>query len=148
LVFQTICITVLYLATAANLASSSPEKQIEIMVVNGRNGKPMANETLLVFLGNSDEEVRKKRHHIRLQTDVHGIAILPRNESTYSRVQVWVDHRTLCQNNPNNRTFDLDKIRRTGVSTPNNCENIQREQSPNQFVVFARRATLREKMGW
>lgn len=146
---KAMCAIGLCLPLGVTVASTSPEKQIEIVVINGRNGKPMPNERLLVFFGNSDAEVRNKQHHVDLRTDARGIAVLMVKASAYSRIQVWVDRRSLCQDDPNSRTFDLDEIRRTGVRAPNNCGNVPPEELPsNHFVLFARPATLREKMGW
>jgi len=82
------CAIGLCLPVIVTAASTSPEKQIEIVVVNGRNGKPMPYERLLVFVGNSDAEVQNKQHHLDLQTDARGIATLPTKTSSYSRIQV------------------------------------------------------------
>jgi len=125
---------------------TAQEKNIIIRVMDGRNGKPMANMHLMVSLGSSQEDVRELKSHVDLQTDLNGVALLSIDESTISRIQVWVDWHTLCQETPNTKSFSIEEIRKSGLSTPNNCGSVTREKAPNHLTVFARPAHFWEKL--
>jgi hypothetical protein len=129
--------------------SENVHNMIKIVAINGKTGKPMAKERLLVFLGNTEEDVRAKAHHFELETDSEGAATLPEDGSGYMRIQVWVDRRTLCQDSPNTRSFLLKEVRTDGITAPNNCgPRLSRDKTPNELIIFARPATLGEKMHW
>jgi hypothetical protein len=71
---------------------------------------------------------------------------LPFNESRISRIQIWVDHYTLCQKMPNDQSYSVEEIRKTGLSAPNTCGVRTQERVANQFVVFARPQAFYEKV--
>jgi hypothetical protein len=123
-------------------------KDVTIRLVNGKSGKPMEHERLLVFFGSSPQDVRFHKGSIDLHTDSKGEATLPSNESTFLYFQAFVDLRTLCQKNPNDRSFAVADILRDGEQTPNTCGKVAIPKTPGTFVIYARPATLREKMAW
>lgn len=141
----------LVLAIPLGLCSSSLHAQsvsINLEAINGKDGKPMPHQRLLVFMGDSQEDVRFHKYSQAVTTDEHGNAVLQIPKTTIQWMQVFVDYRTLCQTTPNLRSFSLAKIVESGEATPNDCSSLRKELKPNQLVVFARPATLREKRDW
>jgi|SRR5580704_869634 hypothetical protein len=128
------------------LVSLGSENKIVIDVVDGKSGKPVPNEHILVFQGTTTEDVRAKKKSKDLQTDAHGVALLPLDDPSIMNIQVWVDWHVLCQEKPNNQSYSIEKIRQNGLSSPNNCGRVVRENNPNHLVVFARPAHFWEKM--
>jgi hypothetical protein len=129
----------------ASIDCVAQAQNIVIHVVDGRNGHAISHQHLLVFEGNS-QETRQLTTHVDLQTDGEGTAMLPVNDPSVSQIQVWVDFRILCQSQPNGNSYSVDKIRTTGLSTPNDCGSVVRENTPNNFVVFARPAHWWEQL--
>jgi hypothetical protein len=141
----------LVLAIPLGLFSSSLHAQsvsINLEAINGKDGKPMPHQRLLVFMGDSQEDVRFHKYSQDVTTDEHGNAVLQIPKATIQWMQVFVDYRTLCQAEPNRRSFSLAKIVGSGEATPNDCSSVRKDLKPNQLVVFARPATLREKRDW
>src|SRR5665213_4025722 len=89
-------------------------KTVTIRLLNGKNGKPMEHERLLIFFGSSPQDVRFHKGSIDLHTDSKGEAILPLNEPTFLYFQAFVDFKTLCQKNPNDLSFAVADILRDG----------------------------------
>ena len=133
---------------SALFAGSAPllAQNIVIRAVDGKSGKPLANEHLLLFL----YENWKDRTQIpinSLTTDANGTAVVNIPRGHY--LQVWVNAKTLCVANPNLVALSIEDIRAHGGMLENNCSrNIRVEAKPNEVVVYARQSTLREKMAW
>ena len=121
---------------------------ITLRAIDGRNGKPMPHQRLLVFTGSSQEDVSLHRHSEDVTTDENGRAVLQIPQDTIQWVQVFADFQTLCQSEPNRRSFSLAKVPSSGEASPNNCSSVRQELKPGQLTVFARPATFREKMAW
>ncbi len=122
------------------------ESHIVVQVVDGRNGKPIANEHLVVFVGESPESVREEKKNFELVTNKEGLADLTLAPRDILWVQVWVDWHVLCQSNPNSKSFSVAEILSTGLSTPNTCSSVTQKLTPGHFVVLARPAHFWEKM--
>lgn len=131
-----------------NMALRAQRSSITLAAVDGRNGKAMAHQRLLVFMGSSREEVRFHMLSADVTIDEHGRAVLQIPQGALRWIQVFADFQTLCQSEPNSRSFSLDKVFSSGGSTPNNCSSFQQELKPGQLMVFARPPTFREKMAW
>jgi hypothetical protein len=121
---------------------------IVVQVLDGRNGKPLINERLLVFSGESRDDTMLKKYSLSINTDKEGLASLTINPSESKWIQVWVDTRTLCQSNPNSKSYSIATILKTGLAADNTCSKLVRDVGPNHFIVFARPATFIEKMRW
>ena len=137
------------LATKVILAAilvcqSALAQTIRIRAVNGKDGKPLPNQRLLVFAGTDADEVRFQQHAYELRTNADGFATLVIPDVAVRRIQVWADFQHLCQLTPNLRSFDLAQIGLTGLNTPNNCGSIKAEAVPGLLTVFARPRTRRE----
>lgn len=121
------------------------DKQIVVQAVDARNGKPIANQHLLVFGGDSPQAVEQHKSQYELTTDTDGVATLTLATGT-EWLQVWMDWHVLCQSEPNSKSFPVRDILASGLSTPNTCTSVSKEAAPGHLVVFARPAHLWEKM--
>jgi hypothetical protein len=117
---------------------------VELHVVNGKNGKPVANAHVLVFQGASTEEVTQLKHSIELRTDSDGVAVLPKDAMPWLRV--FVDWHAPCQTDPQGGIYPLATIVDEGLVTPNTCGSITRKASPYELYRFVRDETFLEKM--
>lgn len=119
---------------------------ISVQALDGRNGKPLANQHLLVFTGASVDAVKSHAEHTGLTTDKNGLGTLTIYPSETQWIQVWADGRILCQDNPNQNSFSVATIMSKGLATPNTCGALTREPIPGQFIVFARPTHFKEKI--
>src|ERR1700693_1474206 len=92
--------TGLFLMTTLPLFAQERPKSITIKLLNGKSDKPIKNERLLIFFGASPHDVRAHTRHLDLHTDSNGEALLPLSEPALVYLQVLVDFRTQCQENP------------------------------------------------
>jgi hypothetical protein len=137
------CVLVL---TTLSLSAQDISKTLTILLVNGKTGKPMKNERLLVFFGSSPPNVRMEKGFLDPHTNANGAATLRLDEPNLAYLQVWADFRTLCQSDPNDRSFSVADIMKSGVQSPNNCGKIVIPNSPGRLIVYARHSTFREEM--
>lgn len=119
---------------------------ISVQILDGRNGKPLSNQHLLVFTGASVNAVKSHAEHTGLTTDKDGFGTLTVYLSETQWIQVWADGRILCQDNPNQNSFSVATIMSKGLATPNTCGALVREATPGHFIVFARPAHFKEKI--
>ncbi len=119
---------------------------IVVQALDGRNGKPLANQHLLVFTGISSDAVKSHAEHTGLTTDKDGLGTLTIYPSETQWIQVWADGRVLCQQSPNQNSFSVATIMSKGLATPNTCSALVREPNPGHFIVFARPAHFTEKI--
>jgi hypothetical protein len=134
----------LLLAAAVLFSPSALCQTITLKAVNGKNGKPLPKQRLLVFAGSTPDEVRFHRYSYDLTTNVAGVATLVVDHVDIKRIQVWADFQHLCQSTPNLRSYGLSEIVATGLSTPNDCGSFSDNVVPGQLVIFARPRTRRE----
>ena len=129
------------------LATASSDNAIVIDVVDGKSGNPIPNEHILVFQGATTEDVRAQKNPSKeLKTDANGAALLAVDDPSILRIQVWVDWHVLCQEKPNEQSYSVENIRKVGLSSPNNCGSVVRENIPSHLIVFSRPAHFWEKM--
>jgi hypothetical protein len=126
-------------------AAMGQDKQIVVQAVDARNGKPIANQHMLVSGGDSPEAVRQQKIQYDLTTDKDGLATLTLVPGT-QWLQVWIDWYVLCQRDPNSKSFPVMDILVSGLSTPNTCSSVSEKAAPGHIVVFARPAHFWEKM--
>ena len=117
---------------------------IRLRALNGKNGKLLAHQRLVVFAGGDADEVRLHKRVYDLKTDADGLATLLVDDAAIKRIQVWADFQHLCQSTPNFRSFDIGEIASTGLSTPNDCGSAPAKTEPGVLTVFARPRTWRE----
>jgi hypothetical protein len=130
---------------AQNEADAQPQK-VTIHVLDGRNGKPLKSQSLLVFTGISNDAVRGHAHHSETNTDRSGIGTYLVNTSETRFLQVFVNELVLCYPNPNQSSFSVSEIMSKGLVTANTCGSSVKGPTPGHLIVFARKPTFSEKM--
>ena len=133
-------------STALTAQTRAMPKTINILVqaLDGRNGKPLAHQHLLVFTGLSSDAVKSHAEHSGLTTDKKGIGTLTIYSAETQWMQVWADGRILCQQDPNQNTFSIATIMSKGLATPNTCSGVVQEPTPGRLIVYARPAHFAE----
>ena len=91
-----------------------PSKAVTIRLINGKSGKPVKNERLLILFGSSPHDVRIHTRSTDLHTDSNGEATLPLKDSTIVYLHVFADFRTFCEENSNSRIFAIEDVPREG----------------------------------
>lgn len=129
---------------AASFCTFVARADIKIHVIDGKSGKPIANEHLLVFEGDSVEAVKQHQHHVDLHTDSAGIAALPNDDMHW--LQVWVDWHRSCQSESEAAIYSVATIRQSGLVSSNTCGSFSQSVLPNELYLFVRRETFIEKM--
>lgn len=119
---------------------------ITVQVLDGRNGKPIPNQRVLVFGGGSSEAAKSHAEHSDLTTDKDGFGTLKVYPDQTQWVQVWADGRVPCYPDPNQSSFRIDTIMSAGVVAPNSCSDVVKGPVPRHLIVFARPARFMEKM--
>ena len=119
---------------------------ISVQVLDGRNGKPIPNQRVLVFVGSSAEAAKSHAEHTDLTTDKDGLGTLRVHPDQTRWIQVWADGRVLCYPDPNQSSFSVDTIMSAGVVTPNSCSEVVKNGVPGHLIIFARPARFMEKM--
>jgi hypothetical protein len=119
---------------------------ITVQVLDGRNGKPLKDQHVLVFTGMSSSAVKSHAQHTGVTTDKDGVGTLMIYPSETQWLQVFTDGRIPCFADPNQASFSVSEIMSKGLVTPNNCSALVKEATPGHFVVFARPAGFLEKM--
>lgn len=118
-------------------------RQVVVHAVDGRSGKPLRNQHLLVFGGGSKDALRQHKQHFEVVTGADGSATLSIPAET-RWLQVWVDWHILCA--PKDSVFSVAQILSLGVNTPNTCDSKSLAASPGNLVVFVRPAHFWERM--
>ena len=136
------CLGLLSITSA--VGQTKPD-HIELLVFNGKTGKPMANQRTLIFLESAPDSAAMRKA-IAVYTDARGAARFPLLANHQPFLQVWVDQHTLCQNHPNTNGYSIDKLLSSGLQTPNDCGSISISVHPGQIAVYARQGTWRERM--
>lgn len=120
---------------------------IKIQALEGKSGKPLASQRLVIFGGESAEAATFHHTVFDITTDERGMAELKFDPAKTTWIQVWADGMTLCQTKPNVRSFSVETILTTGLSAPNSCSSLVQTAVPGHFIVYARPSSLSEKMG-
>ena len=140
----------IYALVAALLCSTMMKAQtdktldITVQVLDGRNGKPLADQHVLVFTGLSADAVKTHAQHTGVTTDKDGMGTIYPGETQW--LQVFTDGRIPCFPNPNQASFSVSDIMSKGLVTPNDCSAQVQQASPGHFVIYARPAHFMEKM--
>lgn len=130
------------MAAAASWAGESfPEvhnEPITIRILGGRDGQPLGSLHLTLIAGYDRSEMREQLFREDAVTDAHGQARLSNQLANLPLLQVWVNKKTLCQENPRIASFSVELMRRDGLSTPNRCGKVTVEDKPGVFTVFVK----------
>lgn len=127
-------------------STTAQSRRIIIHAVDAKSGKPLVQQHLLIFGGQTEESVRQHQAIFELTTDQNGAAslILPSQETQW--IQVLVDWHVVCKKQSDSQAFSVDAIISEGVSAPNRCGKIVTTGSPGNLFVFVRPETFWERM--
>jgi hypothetical protein len=129
------------------VSTESPIVRVTIVVLDGRNGKPMKNQQLLMDTGPFLENAFVRNPHLETRTDRNGIAIINLDTSRAGWILVAPDFRALCNAGPTTYRSSLDLIVSRGLSMPNDCGKASgREPRPGELIVYARPLRFREAL--
>jgi len=123
--------------------SRAQTAEIHIRIINGKNGRPIKNETLRVWT---------TRDHIDADlwpTDATGAVLLKVDGNAQIAVDAnqYASCRTLPQNQqPSEFLYSVAEILGKGISTENICGNIRVAAKPGELILFERPFTLLEKV--
>jgi hypothetical protein len=131
--------------TLLGSAAVAQNRQIIVQVLDGDTGKPIANQHLTIYAGDSPDAVIHRKMNFQAVTNQKGFASL-NTPPAAKWLQVWADWKTLCQDNPKGKSFSIDEILSTGLAAPNTCSSLVQKPDPGQFVLFARRSTAKEEL--
>jgi hypothetical protein len=121
------------------------KQSFSLLLLNGKTGKPLVKSRLLVFYGDTPEQVARETHEVDLFTDEAGSVTWPSTQIPPAFLDIWVDYMHTCHPHV---PIDLSQIQIDGLLAKNTCGSVAVRPKPGQLVIFARRPTLKEKMDW
>lgn len=130
-------------AQALNVGDAS---SVTVRIVDGRNGKPVKHQRVIVFMGYSPIEAMAHGSHVNIVTDADGASLLAFRSPKNVWLQFFVDGMMLCYSDPNKAAVSADSIMSDGVVMENDCGAHVLARIPGRVVIFARPATFMEKM--
>jgi hypothetical protein len=143
--FEAAALTLLFASPLAAIA----QQTLRVQILNGKTGKPVANENVNLFRAGDFGDLAGDRNVRGFTTDAEGMIktsdIAPNTPSFY----VFVDWHRQCTNKDkvNRIAFSLQEIFATGVVSENACKpKIERSVTPGTLVLFVREETFFEKM--
>jgi len=119
-----------------SLPVTHPEP-ITIQILDGKGGTPLAHVHVELVAGYDDRDLQLGLWSAEAITDSHGQMSLPNALKSFSFVAVWVDKHKLCGAHGRMPGVSLDRIRKEGSSTANECGVTVVEDTPGVLRVFA-----------
>jgi hypothetical protein len=123
--------------------SHAQTAEIHMRIINGKNGRPIKNETLRVWT---------TRNHVDADlwpTDATGSVLL----KVDGNAQIALDENlnASCRTLPANQQsfqllYSVAEILNKGISTENTCGTIRVTAKPGELILFERPFTLMEKV--
>jgi hypothetical protein len=138
----------LFLCLLASVVMTSAQT-LRVQILNGKNGKPVANEHVNLFRTGDFGDLTGDRDVRGFTTDADGVITTSDISPDIHSFLVSVDwHRQCNENEKVNRTaFSLPQIFSNGIVSKNSCKaKVQRPAEPGTLVLFVRDETLFEKM--
>jgi hypothetical protein len=133
----------------AGIAASA--QNITVHAVDGKSGQPLAGVRLLVFAfdGPSHRESENTKS-FDFHTDRNGVAaIRPDQIEGANHLQIWADFMTRCVNDINSTAISVKDILTSGITDTNSCsKKLAAKPMPGTLTIYAREATLMEKLAW
>ena len=114
------------------------DEPITVQVLSGIDGKPVPFVHLLVIGGYDPQDMRQQLWQQETLTNAAGNARLSSGLANLPFVQVWVKKAPLCQHKPRTASFSVERVRREGLSTPNQCGLATVEEIAGVFTVFVK----------
>lgn len=129
----------------ASALAQHDASQLRLQVLNGRTGKPVAHQKVVVMAGESSAR-RKTVKLVDVATDGEGYVSLPDAASQVERLHVYVEAYRSCSKAEVN-SFELAKVAASGVVSENACRSrISLYPQPGNLVFFVRPETWLERM--
>jgi len=125
-------------AWAKEIFPAIHDAPITVLVRSGLDGKPVPRAHLLAVGGYDEQDLRQRLWHEEALTDAEGKARLSDRISNLPFLQVWVAGAPLCQRKPRSESFSVDRVRREGLSTPNQCGFATSVGEPGTFNIFVK----------
>jgi hypothetical protein len=111
---------------------------ITIRILDGTDGRPLAHAHLSLVAGYNQRDHHLEMWHEDALTDDHGRARFPDALANLPFLQIRVAKQHICQPDSGSATFNVDRIRRDGLSTANRCGTATVEDAPGVFTVFVK----------
>jgi 5-hydroxyisourate hydrolase-like protein (transthyretin family) len=131
------------------LAVITNAQTLRVQILNGKTGKPVANEHVNLFRSEGFGDLAGKRGVAGFTTDADGTVTTSEIAPEVHALFVSVDwHRQCSENEKVNRiSFSLQEIFVKGVVSENTCKpKVTRTALPGTLVLFVRDETFFEKM--
>jgi hypothetical protein len=131
----------------AALATSA--QTLRVQILNGKNGRPVANEHVNLFRTGDFGDLAGDRNVRGFNTDADGVITTSEIAPDIHSFLVSVDWHRQCTGNEksNQIPFSLQEIFAKGVVSENTCKpKIKRTAEPGTLILFVRDETLFEKM--
>jgi hypothetical protein len=91
-------------------AQTDKTLDITMQVLDGRNGKPLADQHVLVFTGLSADAVKTHAQHTGVTTGKDGMGTLTIYPGETQWLQVFTDGHVPCFPDPNKASFSVSEI--------------------------------------
>ena len=137
------CIAIVAFIVACASGLNAQSTIVSIRLINGKNGKPIKDENLNVF-------VNKERDAENFRPDSDGIIKLPMDRnalvSLLSNIDVTCHKITEVENSQHQlQQYKVSDILEHGISDTNTCsKKVRIEPHPGEFIYYERPRTLWE----
>ncbi|MGH9433907.1 MAG: hypothetical protein ACRD3T_20455 [Terriglobia bacterium] len=127
-------------------------QDVRIKVLNGRNGRPVTNERVNVWVGDKPAALGfggKAGAQFFLPTGKDGVAVLHLGPVRPDLIEVLPDFYLACQRpRPVGSVprYSIKEIITQGVATANTCGKIEVSPKPGELIFFVRPRTLWERL--
>lgn len=117
-------------------AVAAHPQTLHLRILDGRNGRPIANEQPQVFwIGQQNDSP------IQLQTDQDGVAKLdlPSGKVEYVRIEanLYYDCRKVSKD-MTTQAYYVPEALRSGIAAINTCGNLDIDAKPGEIILFVR----------
>jgi hypothetical protein len=133
------------LAVLIAFASAAGAQTLRVQVLDGKTGKPVANEHINLFANDDLGDTRGNRNGWGYNTDQSGIFVMSDLTPEIKSFTVYVDWHQPCAKV--RQWFDPEKVLAAGVLSDNTCKpSFESKAAPGTLLLFVRPETFFEKM--
>jgi hypothetical protein len=119
---------------------------ITVRVLSGKTGWPVAYAHVLLLGGYDLQDLRERIYAEEEESNDVGQLHLSQQMANLPFLQVWVTKLALCQGSPRRAAFSVERMRRDGLSAPNECGLVAVEDAPGVFTVFVKTGKKPKKL--
>jgi len=124
--------------------SHAQTAEIHIRIINGKNGRPIKNETLRVWTTREPHRRRSVAHRRQRRGPPQKSTATRKSRSM--RIFMQPAAPSLKTSNPPSFSTPSPRSSAKGISTENTCGNIHVAAKPGELILFERPFTLLEKV--